>query len=528
MKKIFVKSILFGLAAISVLSCSDQSDEITNVTYKRNFSPNGVEAKVRNRTNVELSWNSAEGVTSYDIKVYADDSLTYDFSKAPVLSTTVTPDKNPLMITGLMGETKYSFYIMAKDGNESRNSKWQGAFAKTESEQIFKNVAEEDIQAKQVTLRWTAGQAADLITLTPGDIKYTVTAADVAAGAATITGLTPETEYSAVLTYQGKTRGKISFTTGIYLEDNDILVKAGDDLSEIIANADAGKRLVIDAGEYGLKTAEADFGGSVTISKKLSIKGLRPNSLPVIKGRFKVEAEFNIDQVILDGEGTDGGQAFDFTAEGEIESFSITNSEIKNFTKGFYYMNKATLVKTITIENNIISKIECSGGDFMDARKGGFNTLSFKNNTVYESALSRDFIRMDDNSANVTAAANIILDHNTLYNVGSGGANYRIFYVRWKSGNKITFTNNLVVNTNYKRGFANQGATDKEPTLDNNVYFNTENLISAGATADATITWFDANGKNLDPKFADAAKGDFTVTNDEVKDTKAGDPRWIK
>ena len=180
MKKIFVKSILFGLAAISVLSCSDQSDEITNVTYKRNFSPNGVEAKVRNRTNVELSWNSAEGVTSYDIKVYADDSLTYDFSKAPVLSTTVTPDKNPLMITGLMGETKYSFYIMAKDGNESRNSKWQGAFAKTESEQIFKNVAEEDIQAKQVTLRWTAGQAADLITLTPGDIKYTVTAADVA------------------------------------------------------------------------------------------------------------------------------------------------------------------------------------------------------------------------------------------------------------------------------------------------------------------------------------------------------------
>ena len=320
MKKIFVKSILFGLAAISVLSCSDQSDEITNVTYKRNFSPNGVEAKVRNRTNVELSWNSAEGVTSYDIKVYADDSLTYDFSKAPVLSTTVKPDNNPLMITGLMGETKYSFYIMAKDGNESRNSKWQGAFAKTESEQIFKNVAEEDIQAKQVTLRWTAGQAADLITLTPGDIKYTVTAADVAAGAATITGLTPETEYSAVLTYQGKTRGKISFTTGIYLEDNDILVKAGDDLSEIIANADAGKRLVIDAGEYGLKTAEADFGGTVTISKKLSIKGLRPNSLPVIKGRFKVEAELNIDQVILDGEGTDGGQPEDGTRLSEETS----------------------------------------------------------------------------------------------------------------------------------------------------------------------------------------------------------------
>jgi hypothetical protein len=83
-----------------------------------------------------------------------------------------------------------------------------------------------------------------------------------------------------------------------------------------------------------------------------------------------------------------------------------------------------------------------------------------------------------------------------------------------------------VVGTNYKRGFANQAATDKEPTLDNNVYFNTVNLISAGATADATITWFDTAGTVLDPKFADAANGNFTITNDDVKDKKVGAPRW--
>ena len=528
MKKIITKSLLFGFAAVSMFSCSDQSDEITNINYKRVFSPNGVEAKIRNRTNVELSWKSAEGVTAYELQVYADDSMSYDFTKTPALTMTLTPDQNPLLVTGLMGETKYTFYLMAKDGDDTRNSKWQGAYVLTESEQIFKTVAQEDIQAKQVTLRWTAGQQADLITLTPGDIKYTVTAADVAAGAATITGLTPETEYTAVLTYGSKTRGKITFTTGILLEENDILVQAGADLADVIANAAEGKRLILDAGEYGIKSAEADFGGSVTINKKLSIKGLRPNSLPVIKGRFNVEADFELDQVILDGTGTDGGQAFNFTADGEYETFSITNSEIKNYTKGFYYLNKATLVKKMTIENNIISNIECSGGDFLDARKGGFNTLSFKNNTVYESAKSRDFIRMDDNSSNVTASANIIVDHNTLYNVGSGGANYRVFYVRWKSGNKITFTNNLVVNMNYKRGFANNSATDKEPTLENNVYFNTENLISAGANADATIIWFDTAGKELDPKFADPANGNFTITNDDVKDTKAGAPRWIK
>jgi hypothetical protein len=161
-----------------------------------------------------------------------------------------------------------------------------------------------------------------------------------------------------------------------------------------------------------------------------------------------------------------------------------------------------------------------------DCRAGGYNQFNLTNSTIYSSAKSRDFIRMDDNSSNVTAAANIIVDHNTLYNVGSDGANYRVFYVRWKSGNKITFTNNIVVGTNYKRGFANQAATDKEPTLDNNIYFNTENLISAGSTADATITWFDAAGTVLDPQFKDAAKGNFTIGNDNVKDKKAGDPRW--
>lgn len=526
MKKLYIKSIVFGLAAIAFASCSNPGDELTSVQYSRNFSPTGLEAKVRNRTNVELSWNRAEGVTQYNIEVFANDSLT--FAGTPAKTLTVAADEVPVLITGLEGETKYSFRVMALDGNSDRDSKWSGAYAKTDAEQIFKTVKEEDIKGSSVTLRWPAGEEAATITIKPGNIVYNVTAEDIAAGAATITGLTAETEYTAVMSRSnGKTRGIISFKTGIDLAETDILVKAGSDISEAIKNAPEGYRLVVEPGVYGIATETADYGGSITISQSLTIKGLRQNDHPIIKGRFKVEADFDLDQVTIDGTGTDGGQAFDFTAEGELNYFSVTNSEIQNFTKGFYYLNKATLIKEITIENNIISNIECSGGDFLDARKGGFNTLYFKNNTVAESAKSRDFIRMDDNSSNVTAAANIIVDHNTFYNVGCDGANYRMFYVRWKTGNKITFTNNLVVGTNYKRGFANNSATDKEPTLDNNVYFNTENLISAGASADATITWFDTAGTVLDPQFKDASNGDFTIGNDNVKDKKAGDPRWL-
>ena len=518
MRKIYFKSIVLGLATVALASCSDVADEITSIVYNRNFSPTSVEAKVRNRTNIELSWNLGDGVTNYNVEVYANDSLT--FAGSPVQSFSVAPDEVPVLIKGLEGETHYSFRVQATDGNASRDSKWSTAYAKTEAEQIFKNVAEEDIKGTSVTLRWTAGEKAATIVLTPGDIVYNVTDDDIAAGAATVTGLTPETEYTALLkSATGKTRGTITFKTGIDLADTDILVKAGDDIAAAIKDAPEGYRLIVEPGEYGIATEEAAFGGSITISKQLTIKGLRQNEHPVIKGRFKVEAPFAVDQVTLDGTGTDGGQCFDFTAEGEVESLTVTNSEVKNYTKGFFYINKAVLVNTITIDGNIISNIECDGGDLFDCRKGGYNKFDLKNNTIYNSAKGRDFVRMDDASKSIAATPVITIDHNTI--VGAcNDAGKRILYVRFK-GNSINFTNNIVASS--VGNFSNQKNT-AEPTFSNNIYFEADGFVTAGTNANALFV--DAAGTILDPQFKDAANGDFTVGNDNVKDKKAGDPRW--
>ena len=518
MKKIYFKSIVLGLATVALASCSDVADEITSIVYNRNFSPTSVEAKVRNRTNIELSWNLGDGVTNYNVEVYANDSLT--FAGSPVKSFSVSPDEVPVLIKGLEGETQYSFRVQATDGNSSRDSKWSSAYAKTEAEQIFKNVAEEDIKGSSVTLRWTAGEKAATIVLTPGDIVYNVTDDDIAAGAATITGLTPETEYKVLLkSATGKTRGTITFKTGIDLAETDILVKAGADIAAAIKDAPEGYRLVVEPGEYGIATDEAAFGGSITISKQLTIKGLRQNEHPVIKGRFKIEAPFAVDQVTLDGTGTDGGQCFDFTAEGEIESLTVTNSEVKNYTKGFFYINKAVLVNTITIDGNIISNIECDGGDLFDCRKGGYNKFDMKNNTIYNSAKGRDFVRLDDASKSISATPVITIDHNTI--VGAcNDASKRILYVRF-AGNVINFTNNIVASS--VGNFSNQAKT-AEPTFSNNIYFEADGFVTAGANANALFV--DAAGTILDPQFKDAANGDFTIGNDNVKDKKAGDPRW--
>ena len=520
MKKIYLKSIVFGLATLALASCGDVQDEITSIIYDRNFSPIGLEAKVRNRTNVELSWNLADGITNYNVEVYANDSLT--FTGSPVQSFSVTPDQVPVTIKSLDGETPYSFCVQATDGNSSRDSKWSGAYAKTDAEQLFKNVKEEDIKAKEVTLRWTAGEEAATITLTPGNIVYNITADDIKAGAATITGLTPETDYTAVMARaNGKTRGKISFKTAIYLEETDILVKAGSDIAAAIADAPAGYRLVVEPGEYGIATDEAAFGGSVTVSKTLTIKGLRQNDHPVIKGRIKVEASLAIDQVTLDGKGTDGGQCFDFTAANNIDFFTINNSEVSNYTKGFYYVNKAAKIGTIVINNCLISNVECDGGDMFDCRAGAILALNITNNTIWNSCKGRDLVRYDDKSSSFAGVTPIItIDHNTFVGV-CDNASKRILYVRFK-GNSITFTNNIV--TASSGNFSNQKNT-AVPTFDNNFYFEADGYVTAGANANALFV--DAAGTIADPQFKDAANGDFTIGNDNVKDKKVGDPRWF-
>ena len=533
MKKIYFKSIVFGLATVALASCSDVADEITSIIYNRNFSPTSVEAKVRNRTNVELSWNLGDGVTNYNVEVYANDSLT--FAGTPVQSFSVTPDQVPVTIKGLEGETQYSFRVQATDGNASRDSKWSGAYAKTDAEQIFKNVAEEDIKGTSVTLRWPAGEEAATITLTPGNIVYNVTADDIAAGAATVTGLKPETDYKAVLARaNGKTRGTITFKTGIYLAETDILVKAGSDISAAINDAPEGYRLIVEPGTYGIPTDEAALGGAITISKKITIKGLRQNDYPIIRGRFNLTngAALEIDQVVVDGNDAsdkpNADQAFVFKKDGdmsEIEYLRVRNSNIKNFVKGFFYIADKELshVKEITVDNCIISNIECDGGDLFDARKGAaIEVLTISNNTVYNSCLERDFVRYDDGSSNFKAlgvTCKITIDHNTLYGVANS-ASRRILYTRFKT-HTIKFTNNIVTNT--LANFSNQGGT-AVPEFDNNIYFNADGLCVAGANANGKF--IDDSGTVLDPQFKDAANGDFTIGNDDVKDKKAGDPRW--
>jgi len=497
-------------AVISTAGCSDDIfPEITSLETDRLFSPVDIDVRVVNQTGVRLGWKQVGNAQSYTIEFFENGNE--DFSGTPVRTVAdVTYDQVPYTVPGFSGETDYSVRIKAV-GAEVSDSKWISATFSTDAEQIFQAVSPEEIEATEVTLRWAAGEIASEIIFAPGDVTHAVTAEEIAAGAATITGLTAETEYVARLVSAGKTRGTVTFTTLIDL-GGAIAVYPEDDLTTLLELANDGDVFALLPGDYHTQ--------DIAITKNIAIKGARPADKPVLIGSvFRLDngAGLELVDLVLDGTGSkDKNQAIIYAA-GTFDPLVINGSEIKNYSKGVLYVSNAALIESVSIRNTIYSEIEGDGGDFIDFRNGLARTFEFVNNTVYNSAINRDLFRMDaGGSTNFPGIKSIItIQNNTFNNVSSGSNSRRILYIRL-ADHDISFTKNIVANLQGR--YTNQSSTNIVQLSKNN-YFNAPNVIADETGTDYTT---------LDPGFANPDAGNFTVSNEELKFQGIGDPRWIQ
>ncbi len=506
-----------------ISSCSDV-DDIQDMVLARILSPTNMSARLNNNLNIIVSWDEMSGADYYELEAYAD---TEDYGeRTPDASSTVTAALDTL--TGLIGETTYYIRVRAIDEDDSsRNSNWSTISRTTGSEQNMNAVKSGDIGSTYVTVTWTAGIDVDAIICAPtssnstaNTVTYTLTSSDIANGSATITGLTPETSYKASLKLGEKTRGTATFTTTLDLSGATVLT-TDDDWYDAISSAAEGTLFALAPGTYSSTSSKLKINSSVTLAAQ------DPSDLPVLNTCIQVYggASLYLFQMVMDGTDTDGSQAIEYKEEGAYSELTIEGCEIMNYTKGLVYINVAAVIDDFTITNCIIHDVECSGGDFIDSRKGGWNTLNLTQSTIYNSANKRDVIRVDDASSSVSATVSTTIDKCTFYDVGNGGANYRIFYVRF-AGNTNKFTNNVVANFNNKRGFANNASTGI-PTFSNNYYYNCSNLMSLADGNSEAPTCFDEEGTELteDP-FADAANADFSITDELLQSYEFGDPRW--
>lgn len=128
----------------------------------------------------------------------------------------------------------------------------------TNPEQNMNKVKSGDIQSKAVKLTWLAGLQVDKIICTPSSagstaekVTYTLTADDIAAGSALVSGLDPETTYKVTLKLGEKTRGYATFTTNIDFSDATVITPS-DDWVSAIQNAAPGSKIALAPGTYEL------------------------------------------------------------------------------------------------------------------------------------------------------------------------------------------------------------------------------------------------------------------------------------
>lgn len=534
---------MLGLAIAATTSCSDPDDEIRSLIFGRNFSPLNIQAKDVKETSASISWDLSNGADLYEVQFLQDDSLDYGGTYDPQTDA-VTPaltfsnipaDDIPLNVEGLVYDTKYTVRVRAITSDDaSRLSKWHGAYFRTSAQQILNGIKQGDYTDRSVTVTWPEGE--EVTTIVVGNITHEITEEEKAAGKATVTGLEPQTTYDVLLLNNGKQRGKRSFTTLADLEGS-IPVATAEELVDAVTAANDGDAIALIGTNYVIPyngDDEAITAGSLKVSKSITLKGVDAANRPVVNGRIEVNdgAALTTSLIIFDGSGTSGDQAFNYkTANANYGALIVDNCELKNYTKGLFYLNVKSVVEGVTFNNCIIHDIKCDGGDMFDSRAGLPKTFNLTNSTIYNSCAARDFIRIDDASSGFSGQPGpvVTVDKCTLYNVGNGNSNRQLIYVRF-AGNEVTFTNNLVMEFSNTRGFTNQTSCDPTPELQNNYYYHTVNLISLAEGNSQTVRWFDEDGTNLTDNPCPSAKDyDFTVdANSPVKSGNGGDPRWLK
>lgn len=525
--KYILKGVLTSIFLILVFSsCESYNvDVIDELLVDRAFSPIGLKTIVRNQTNVELNWTVNEGVDHYVVEFSADDDQFTTIYK----TVNVAPTELPVTVA-LEGETIYSIRIKAVSTKGFEDSKWVIGKVTTLSEQLFLATIDGDIASKEATLRWLAGSNVTKIVLTPGDITHTITAEEKASGIATVTGLSAETSYQANLFNVTKKRGTTTFTTGIDVGDG-ILVKNTEDLLVVIANADSGAKLFLEPGDY--KSFETDGvtpSTDITLAKSITISGIPGKARPVL--HYKITANAGTSNVSLlnldlDGTGLENASVFTITSTtaSTFTSILISGCKIHDFTRALLNASSAanSTITSFIVENCEVTNVNTNNGvEFINVRTAYIASMILRNSTFNKCSTSRDFIRMDDISANVGMGktSNVLVESCTFNALGMTVSN-RFMYVRFVSNvcvvKNTLFSNTLAIYS------SNQGLTTI-PVFANNNYFNSPNFKDTTIASNKV----DAAGTTLNPGFTDAATGDFTISNQTLKDNLIGDPRWIK
>lgn len=549
--KNILNGLLFIMLCIAIASCKkDEFDP--SVDLSRQFLPTELKIDAK-ETQVRISWSRALFTTSSDSVSYtvlvSTDST---FASTSEIITKVT-DTASIILTDddLVVKQKYFALIKTNGRGTTADSKWgrTPAFSIT-GEQIFSPVLPSEIKDKSVILRWRNTLDLTKIRLIPATgsvMEIALTPSDITDNFKLITGLTPQTSYTAEI-YQGtKLKGTTTFVTpepSIFT----VILDPGADLIAAVNDAANGDVIGLNPGVYN---AEANL---VFAQKNVTIQSVSGNP-----GDTKV----NFKEVVLAGSGAGAvlkGIEFDGAAysasyfinlvggvgndagAATFSSIVVDNCNVHNLANCIMRANRAAngdhKINSIKFTNSKAYDIS-PGASYVTftLEKLEFKTMELSNSTFYN--IGRTFISAGTTLPSSATKPSVLIDQCTFNNFGSGGSN-RNYLIIDANANPIDFVlrNSILANSPMTGGAIGNAAlratasTSMVSVTNNNIF-----KLTNGASPAVDLTFPNyatpANLKTIDLGWT-ASTTDFSLPADSDLRTSGttggviGDPRWAK
>lgn len=543
MKNIF--KLAFGflfLAGATLSSCSSDPEDINqDLHLDRALTPLNLKAVVQpTGKDVKITWDVRSSVDHYEVIIYTNETLTN-----AVKTLSVAPSEVPVTVEL---DPEYSYYAtvqaIAKDKAAKPSHLAQVGPVKTYAIMTALNPVITARGTNSLSMTWDIDEYVShilvkAVTSGASDIEYKLTAAQVSAGAAEITGLESSTEYNLAVYFNSANRGgdtawtrpntlgavEVTTAAQIYQAINDGAAKIVVKYSATPIDMTPGEGVTNPFN--AVTNSFAIYGETTTAGLKPVLKNLS-STLNAGSGAYSIHLE----DLNLDGASTANHVVT--VATGNVSGITIKNCDIYNYIRGVIYeSNAAAVVGDVLFEGLYVRDIEGTGGDVMDMRSGTYNNFTLKNSTFYNGG--RAFLFMD---ANTTVNGSVTISHNTISNFGLTTQRAGVIAVRSKvlkdSPAKFVVEKNLVLNQFYNGTgytFIADNAASIVPAMSTNYFFNfngdaffVATKTSPALAADGCIV---NGGKKLtaDP-CEKSAKGKFYLTNSEIATVGVGDPRW--
>ena len=322
---------------VASVSCVEQMPELQEeLDLFRCLVPTDLSAKVSNGQVVQFNWTKAKGATYFVLEIYSDEGLT----KMVGQPHEIPLEEVPFTITL---DPDMEYYARVKGVDETgqlQDSKWAEFDGPIATSAVKSNMFLEFVSktSESVTVKWEAmDDELQRIEWKTGEVteKRDLTAEEIAAGQATVTGLQPATSYTISIWYASANRGEVVALTDPNLDG---FTQVSDLASLQSALAAKAPKIFVKSSDVPYEIGVYDLTAGVEIVGEQGVDGSRP----VLSGEFHIADGYDgnairFESVELNGNKEAYGFALQLKNGGAedktVESIVFKNCNITAYSK---------------------------------------------------------------------------------------------------------------------------------------------------------------------------------------------------